>query len=475
MSETGFETLHDNMYFTCSSGLTPAKIQPTQTVVKTEKGYNYLVKDDTGCPAVGDFMCRWTLVLAAAVAAAGVVTGGAALALLAVAAVAVSAALCGGLMAPMRVWIGYATNNAYGRPNAYSLTSKCQMTCPIGGIITYAPGITSQWQAIVYTARNTTWALVEGAIVGKFLGFGASAFAGTATVSTGTAVTNFLFLQAGARTIGVADQVVFEGMLRNGKDLSDTGEEAIAGATMFEQPFIQIWDKATGNSDQPLGWQDFYYAGVSLIAYRAMTESARTNPNIPVAAARAVRTKAGQLGRAIKGKLFERGASEALLEASREAVVDAWSQKPKPKVAGAMELEGNTVKGSSNKSILNNAFMEKILESIKTNRGRGHGHCAEIKILNKKTNQIAQELGIPIEQLTIEQVRNHTEGGGSIMREVRSEGNPRAMNLKEACGTCSQVLEQLGIKDFGVENIRPNISSDPINVTPLPIDDNDLD
>ncbi|MCT2561782.1 hypothetical protein [Chryseobacterium herbae] len=301
--ESGYVALTSDMYFTCSSGLAPAKMYPTQQNHGTKDKFYYLVKDDTATQQMGDFCCRWTLVLAAAIAAAGIVTGGAALVVLAALAVAASAALCGGLAAPFRKWVGYSTLNAYGRRDAYSLTSKCQMTCPIGGTITYAEGITSTWQAMIYTARNTGWACLEGAMLGKLGSAGFGAFAGTATPTMSTALINFAFLNVSARGLAAADQVVFEGVLRNGKDLNETGDEAISGLTIFEQPFIQIWKKATGEDPQHLNWQDFYYAGLSLVGSRAMYESARTNPNI----AAGIYKQGAQLGNALKnGKLFER-------------------------------------------------------------------------------------------------------------------------------------------------------------------------
>lgn len=301
--QTGHIALTSDMYFTCSSGLAPAKMYPTQQNHGTKDKFYYLVKDDTATQQMGDFCCRWTVVLAAAIAAAGVVTGGAALLVLAAVAVAASAALCGGLAAPFRKWVGYSTLNAYGRRDAYSLTSKCQMTCPIGGTITYAEGITSTWQALIYTARNTGWACLEGAMLGKLGSAGFGAFAGTATPTMATALMNFAFLNVSARGLAAVDQVTFEGVLRNGKDLSETGDELVSGLTIFEQPFIQIWKKATGGNPRPLDWQDFYNAGLSIVGSRAMYESARTNGNIAVG----VYKQGAQLGNALKnGKLYER-------------------------------------------------------------------------------------------------------------------------------------------------------------------------
>ena len=150
------EHLHTNQYFTCSSGLAPAKMSSTQSLAKHDEGkYPLLTKQSTATSQMGDFLCRWTVVLAAAAVALVALTGGAAL-------------------------------------------------------------------------------LALGA--GKyFLG-------------------NMLFMQGVSRSIGVVDQVGFEGLLREGKNLGDAVKDhALEGFTMFEQPFINIYKKATRQVKDPQG------------------------------------------------------------------------------------------------------------------------------------------------------------------------------------------------------------------------------
>lgn len=234
-SDVGFVSLNSNMFFTCSSGITPAKICPTQNNHKTKENYSYLVKDDTATQSIGDFSCRWTLVLAAAIAAAGVVTGGAALLVLAAVAIAASMTLCGGLMAPMRKWVGYSTLNAYGKTDAYSLTSKCQMVCPIGGVIMFAPGITGFWSAALYASRNAGMAVLEGVVIGAFCKTGLGGIAsGLKGLASTQALANIAFVSA----FGVVDQVIFEGIVREGKRDSSLLENAGQGASWMAQPFI---------------------------------------------------------------------------------------------------------------------------------------------------------------------------------------------------------------------------------------------
>lgn len=494
-SGEGFVALNQDLYFTCSSGLAPAKMYPTQNNHATGDKFYYLVKDDTAVNGAlgGDFFCRWTVVLAAAIAAAGIVTGGAALLVLGAAAIAAGGLLCGGLMAPMRKWVGYSTLNAYGRKDAFSLTSKCQMVCPIGGVVTYAPGITGFWSALVYTARNTVWAIAEGAIVGKLGSSGFGAFAGTATPAFSTALLNFVTLNVAARGMGVADQVLFEGMLRNGKSLSDTGEEAIAGATMFEQPFINIYNRsesgyytggyakdAEGN-DIPEAHNghgagalitDTYYAGLSAISLGLMAKASATHENIAKEAIVAAKEKIAELQKGGKKFLFERGVSKALLEASKEAVTEAQSQSPKPKVAGAMEFKDGIKKGSSSNERTTNAFVDKLIEDLPPNeRGPGHGNCAEMKILTEKTNEIAQNKGVSVDKLSVEEVKQELKGSDSYMREVRTKDNPKANTPKSGCKTCTHAMKKLGIND----RVPPKVSPPKKIPPPLPIDNNNDD
>lgn len=153
------EYLNENHYFTCTSGLMPAQMRSTQNILKTQDGYNILTEKSTATSQLGDFCCRWTLVLAVAIAAAGVVTGGAALLVVGIGVLA-GGGLCGFMAAPFRQWI-----NIKGETKTKilpTLTARAIMTCPIGGQITVAPGITGFWSGALYTARNTTWAVAEG-------------------------------------------------------------------------------------------------------------------------------------------------------------------------------------------------------------------------------------------------------------------------------------------------------------------------
>ena len=249
-SGTGFIALDSNMYFTCSSGITPAQMYPHQAIAKTGEKHYYLIVHDTATQSKIDFTCRWTTVLAVAVAAICVLSGGTALVVIigAIAAAAVAGlmmgmGLCGGLMAPGRKWVGYSKLNEYGVKGAFSLTSKCQMVCPIGGVITYAPGITSTWQAAVYSARNWGMAVLEGVIWGAIVNVGGTVImTGLKSVVTMQTIGNIVFVS----TIGATDQVIFEGLLREGKrNPLDLLKNAGQGATWMVQPFITLAERGT--------------------------------------------------------------------------------------------------------------------------------------------------------------------------------------------------------------------------------------
>ena len=458
-NETGVGSisLHENMYFTCSSGLVPAKIQSTQSVVKTEESYHYLVSDDTACSSIGDFMCRWTVVLAAAVVAVGVITGGAALAVLAVG-VGASAALCGWLMAPKRAWKHSSEYNSYGRKGAFSLTSKCQMTCPIGGVITYAPGITSTWKAIVYSARNFGWAIFEGVMVGTFLRLGTKAFAGSATPLMTTAIANWVFLQISARTIGIADQVFIEGMLRNGKKISETGDEVIAGATMLEQPIYNLGNKITGTNTSPLVWHDYYYATIGLLGHRAMYKSAMTNPNLTSGMIRQSRQLANRLRR---GRLFERIRLEERYNLT--SIYDnpvwraLWEQ--------AKENKRNT--GRENQF----TRYENGMRGEVPGRARRTSYEREaFSLLETEFRRLAAEAGVQVPDGPVH------HGSWSIEQFSDHATDPKNLYPTESAAQHRQIHRETSQGPHPTRDPVSPIHEKPLyEYRPVPIDDNDLD
>ncbi len=76
-------------------------------------------------------------------------------------------------------------------------------------------------------------------------------------------------------------------MLRDGQSFSDAvSDKAVGGLTMFEQPFINIYRKATGcikdadGNTLLLNWQDFYGAALSILGTREMARAIMTDVNM---------------------------------------------------------------------------------------------------------------------------------------------------------------------------------------------------
>lgn len=304
------EFLHEDQYFTCSCGLKPAKMSSTQSIMLYDKKHYYLTKQSTASSHIGDFACRWTVVLAGLVIGLGVVTGGAAL-LVFGAAVLASGLMCGALFAGARKWIN--SKETVTILHIELLTEQAVMTCPVGGQVTVAPGIDCWWKAVIYTARNTGYAFLEGWFLGKMAGGGGSALFGAKNVATvGQFAKNFLFLQGTARGFAAADQIVFEGMLRNGLSFGDAVKEhAIPGLTAFEQPFINIYKKLNGEvkypdgTTVPLNWQDFYGAGMSAFGTACSVKASLAHPNIPKATWNKIKETAGKIKGKLNGKAYE--------------------------------------------------------------------------------------------------------------------------------------------------------------------------
>jgi hypothetical protein len=236
------------------------------------------------------------------------------------------------------------------------------MICPIGGVITLAPGIDSPWKAMLYTARNTGWALMEGYFVGKILAGGGGALLANGAAGAGKYfLGNMLLMQGVSRTIGAADQVLSEGMLREGEKFGDAVKEhSVQGFTMFEQPFINIYKKATGQvkdpqgNDVPLNWQDFYGAALSVMATHQMTKAATVDVNMPKETMAAVAKFGKKIAAGIKGKAYEKGmslpekitkAQEAQQRAQTE--FDNLGKKYKSKTVAADDIK--TLSGWSEK------------------------------------------------------------------------------------------------------------------------------
>ena len=191
--------LTDEHYFQCASGLFPARMYDGKSTHVSKTGKHYLTHYDTATKTP-DFTCKWAVVLAVAAAVffallASNPIGWAILAGLIVG-LAGGFCMCGVMMASGRKWINYERHVVIKKAQ-YALTNDSYMTCPIGGVVTWSPEISSPGIALWTGLRNTGFATLEGIMYG-YAAYGAtSLFTGAGLQSAG-----INFLKGWARTYG---------------------------------------------------------------------------------------------------------------------------------------------------------------------------------------------------------------------------------------------------------------------------------
>lgn len=189
----GNKIITEKDFWRCSCGAVPAQFQSTQKTAKKKSGEKYITIRDTATSSWIDFGCTKMMLIMAIIAAAVVViaamtvaTGGAALIALGALAGLAGAAwgaiigtmLCGQLAAKARVWVGSKKN--YIVQGVETVTGDHTMTCPVGGVVTFAPEIKNWSQAISLGAANYIGGLMEGMMAGAAIGMGGAALSGGA-------------------------------------------------------------------------------------------------------------------------------------------------------------------------------------------------------------------------------------------------------------------------------------------------------
>lgn len=189
----GNKIITEKDFWRCSCGAVPAQFQSTQKTAKKKSGEKYITTRDTATSSWIDFGCTRMMLIMAIIAAAVVViaamtvaTGGAALiALGAIAGLAgaawgaiIGTMLCGQLAAKVRIWTGSKKN--YIVQGVETITGDHKMTCPVGGIVTFAPEIKNWSQAVSLGASNYISGLMEGMMAGAAIGMGGAALSGGA-------------------------------------------------------------------------------------------------------------------------------------------------------------------------------------------------------------------------------------------------------------------------------------------------------
>ncbi len=180
----GQKIVTETDYYMCSQGLMPAQMQSAQSAVKKKSGERYLMLSDTSTSMNGDFMCKYLMLLMAALAALiavlVVATGGAALgAMMAAGALAGAAGgaagtvmgglICGQKAALARSWLG-SKNNFFigGQP---TLTTEHKMVCAlVGGTIQPIPQVKNFWQASALGLGNWVGEMLQCVMAGAAIG-----------------------------------------------------------------------------------------------------------------------------------------------------------------------------------------------------------------------------------------------------------------------------------------------------------------
>lgn len=210
-------------YWMCTQGIMPARMQSVQLTVKQKDGKKYLLKTDTATASVGDFVCKWMMLIMAAIAAivtvAIVATGGAALGAIVVAGAIAGAAgaavgsiagalVCGQKAALIRTWTVEKNNLVIGGQK--TLTTGSVMKCPIfGAEIRQAPNVKNWWQALLVGVGNFGTTVVEGALGGALIGTIGAVFAGAATIAVPTLGSIWANIAGSFTGIGLAVRGVF--------------------------------------------------------------------------------------------------------------------------------------------------------------------------------------------------------------------------------------------------------------------------
>ncbi|WDF54386.1 hypothetical protein [Mucilaginibacter sp. KACC 22063] len=210
-------------YWMCTQGIMPARMQSVQLTVKQKDGKKYLLKTDTATASVGDFVCKWMMLIMAAIAAivtvAIVATGGAALGAIVVAGAIAGAAgaavgsiagalVCGQKAALIRTWTVEKNNLVIGGQK--TLTTGSVMKCPIfGAEIRQAPNVKNWWQALLVGVGNFGTTVVEGALGGALIGTIGALFAGAATIAVPTLGSIWANIAGSFTGIGLAVRGVF--------------------------------------------------------------------------------------------------------------------------------------------------------------------------------------------------------------------------------------------------------------------------
>lgn len=210
-------------YWMCTGGIMPAQMQTIQLKVKQDDAKKYLLKTDTATSSMGDFVCKWVMLIAAAIAAivvvAVVATGGAALGAIVMAGAIAGASgaavgsivgglICGQKAAIARTWIGEKVHLMIAGQK--TLTSGSTMQCPIfSSTITHAPNVKNFWDALRVGIGNFAETVIMGALGGALIGVGGAVISGAAALAVPTFGSIIGNVVGSVTGVGMAVRLVF--------------------------------------------------------------------------------------------------------------------------------------------------------------------------------------------------------------------------------------------------------------------------
>lgn len=268
----GNKRITEKDFWICTEGNIPTQFQSSFIRQKKASGEIYIVKEDKATVGCIDFGCKkYTMLIAITIAVAvvalavigvlTVATGGAALIALGALAGAVGAGigsvigglLCGQKMAAKREWIEVPKKHKTLFQGHPQVTGDWQMSCPIGGKITFAPHIKSWEQALSLAASGYITDILEGMTKGALVGVGGAAIGGLGSVAS-------VFSGSASAIAGNVGRVALQGLGRIGTNLAqgfflDAGSKSVEATANVLQKYGETgnWnvagDFATGYWD----------------------------------------------------------------------------------------------------------------------------------------------------------------------------------------------------------------------------------
>jgi len=256
-------------YWMCSGGIMPAQMQSIQRIAEQKDSKKYLIKNDTATASMGDFVCKWIMLIMALIAAVIAVliaaTGGAALGVLVAVGTAAGAGgaaigsifgglVCGQKAAIARTWLGDKSNLSIAGQK--TLTTGSTMECPVfGSKIVHAPNVKNWWDALRVGIGNFGETVILGALGGALIGVGGAVLSGAAALSLPTLASVGTNILGSITGWGMAARLYFGANAVSNQqalgqiDINDVGERDAAFANAAFPEYGSVKRIASGSPE----------------------------------------------------------------------------------------------------------------------------------------------------------------------------------------------------------------------------------